>query len=647
MALPTSNGTEIFVVESGAAGIELFNHANVNEGKVWNVARFNNRLAWIDSAYLVPESTGSARATEIAPNAPLSTNHAERSSATASPTPLYDLLTKVVIALAAFVTAGFLANSRYNKWQQARWSRKVDQELRETTFSHEELQEKRQCYVPTRIQPHYPSDSPEPDQEDAEDFGTDGITFYLKRFLKSPDPTCYVLLGDSGMGKTTFLIHLHTRYMQHRKPFHPKTQLMLLSDPGCEENIANVSTAERRKTILLLDAFDEVPAPASYKVRLDTLIRSTSNFYRVLVTCRTQFFPTVGSEADIIPKATRADGPVRFEKRYISVFRERDITNYLRQRFPPWHIRTRDKRQRAYRIVANAKHLMMRPMLLANVDQLTQEGPDKYQKSIQIYEAMIDHWLEREREKVRQDTYKERLLKFSKDLAVKLWERSRVGMGLTISEEEIDDMANANQIDLQKLTKEHISSRSLLNRTFDNDFKFAHKSFVEYLIARRAIEDLKFAIFLFTTGFEHVGGAKRFLTEYLQVSRPDGLAYPGDREVLKQDLIGKRRTLDPPGMVVINESDSVHAFCDSSCLPGHIRFLPLLSKPVYMYLFYRSGSELSAEQAREWAATIADCSQFIEAVDLRSDSPGATNIYDMLRPAFAEQHIGSKLQLIT
>lgn len=53
----------------------------------------------------------------------------------------------------------------------------------------------------------------------------------------------------------------------------------------------------QRKTILLLDALDEdVLAAEDLKSRLNSLVRATFRYKTVILTCRTQFFPSESEE---------------------------------------------------------------------------------------------------------------------------------------------------------------------------------------------------------------------------------------------------------------------------------------------------------------------------------------------------------------
>ena len=87
------------------------------------------------------------------------------------------------------------------------------------------------------------------------------------------------------MGKTTFLINL---YYQTLKLHKYKCVFISLQEENCIEQIQAVEF--QSKTILLLDALDENEnALTDYAAFSTMLERATHNFYRVIITARTNF----------------------------------------------------------------------------------------------------------------------------------------------------------------------------------------------------------------------------------------------------------------------------------------------------------------------------------------------------------------------
>jgi len=299
----------------------------------------------------------------------------------------------------------------------------------------------------------------------------------------------FIVLADTGMGKTSFLLNYFARHLRRwRRPFN--MELIPLGVPGLEGRLEDI--AEPESAVLLLDAFDEdVEAIQDHTRRLSEIMDWTQGFERVVITCRTQFFPRdeeIPVETGIIKAGPRpaGEGPqFTLYKLYLSPFSDKQIQAYLKRRFPIW----RKKRRRQARVIVDKiPNLAVRPMLLAYVDDLIGSGKS-FENSYQIYAEMVDAWLERERKKVAD---KEALRDFSNKLAVDLFVNREKRGGERIPYHEIEPLAREFDI---KLATWQLTGRSLLNRDAEGNYKFAHRSILEFLFAQRILaheeEDIK------------------------------------------------------------------------------------------------------------------------------------------------------------
>ncbi|MCP4219494.1 MAG: leucine-rich repeat domain-containing protein, partial [bacterium] len=210
-------------------------------------------------------------------------------------------------------------------------------------------------------------------------------------FLEKKEEKFYLVLADSGMGKTTFMINLYLRYMRNPfKRYH--MELLPLGHPRTGERIAGLEN--KTGTILLLDAFDEdMGAARDYKARMEEIIKMTSDFQVVIITSRTQFFPT-DPEIPVETGLYRFGGDKGvhlFYRLYVSPFKGIEIRRFLRRKYPFYFWK---KRRKAARIVEKSPNLMVRPMLLANIEDLLMR-PEPYRFSYEIYEEMVTRWLKR------------------------------------------------------------------------------------------------------------------------------------------------------------------------------------------------------------------------------------------------------------
>ena len=99
----------------------------------------------------------------------------------------------------------------------------------------------------------------------------------------------HLLLADAGMGKTALLLMLK---LFHWNKFWPSSVRCELLKLGADSLDRIKALVDRANTILLLDSLDEDPeAWNRLENRLIDILDETKNFRRVVISCRTQFFP--------------------------------------------------------------------------------------------------------------------------------------------------------------------------------------------------------------------------------------------------------------------------------------------------------------------------------------------------------------------
>ena len=202
------------------------------------------------------------------------------------------------------------------------------------------------------------------------------------------------ILADGGMGKTSLLVMLK---LTHLLAFWPKGYDCLLLKLGPDTLEEVDKHQDKANTMLLLDALDEDPkAWGRFQERLTELLRATVNFQRVLITCRTQFFPETGTDPFGSPGRVTLSGFV-CPMLFLSLFNDRQVSDYLRKRFPdPWHHwlteRENTQRQRAEQLLKSMRSLRSRPLLLAHIDSLL-EAKEQQWNEYTTYEALIESWL--------------------------------------------------------------------------------------------------------------------------------------------------------------------------------------------------------------------------------------------------------------
>lgn len=296
----------------------------------------------------------------------------------------------------------------------------------------------------------------------------DLISFFLKEIFKKSDEQYFIILADSGMGKTTFLLKLFLEY--YKKILRKKSIILVpLAFENAIDRISEI--VNKSTTILLLDGFDEDRyAMSDYIKRLNDICNATESFYKVIITCRTQFFPDSESEPRHIEKIRFGVGKkgIEFKKYYISPFNDKEISLYLKKKYNS--LFEIGKIRKAKKIVDDCPDLMMRPMLLGYIDDLLESKAKLYTTTYEIYKELVFKWIDREA------LDNELLYDFSKRIAEQMYSNKTI----YISQNNIEKLCKEYNIKIKSI---EAKSKSLLNRNIFGDYKFAHKSILEYFVA--------------------------------------------------------------------------------------------------------------------------------------------------------------------
>lgn len=288
-----------------------------------------------------------------------------------------------------------------------------------------------------------------------------------------------ILLADSGMGKTSFCINYFDRERKKKKSKRRRVAIVPL---GTGDPIQQIESIEKQnETILFLDALDEDPnAAEDPQARLRQLMQSSARFKNVVVTCRSQFFESderIPKGSGIMFAGARRAGVSRefpLHKLFLAPFNAEQVKSYLRRSFSVSSWGSFTKRRKAARMVEAIPELSVRPMLLELVPELVRENKEIEQLH-GLYEYLLASWLRREREWIGENELRD----ISIELAVRIFTKQRRGEGDRISAEELEEIARDHNSAIESWK---LKSRSLLNRDTHGNFKFAHRSVMEFLV---------------------------------------------------------------------------------------------------------------------------------------------------------------------
>jgi hypothetical protein len=381
-------------------------------------------------------------------------------------------ITTSVAAVAAVVAGQWKLAQIALRW----WDRRTLLELNAEAWSAGDIKAYTRHYVRPDCQSVDPSGM--------EDFrcivpAREPVFTKMDRILRSPGTERFlIVLADSGMGKTAFLLnyyahHLRRRWWQRRGI---GLKLVSLNQKDADQSIAAIPANDRAHTVLLLDALDEDQAAIrDHRQRLSQLVEASRKFRSVVITCRSQFFPKdeeIPTETGVITTLPRqGSGVYSLQKLYLAPFTDEQVDRYIRCRYP-FGRRRKEAREVARRI----PDLVARPLLLTYVEDLT--AAKGIQFAFQMYEIVVRKWCERERDFLPPDKLRE----FSERLAVQLFLGRRARGTERIPEAELRRLAYSFDIHLEAWK---LRGRSLLNRDAAGNYKFSHRSIHEYLFVKR------------------------------------------------------------------------------------------------------------------------------------------------------------------
>lgn len=346
-------------------------------------------------------------------------------------------------------------------------------------------------YINTRFQNIPPSYYPDIMDSLRNVSSEDMIKKYLEDiFIESNSASpLYCVLGGSGMGKTSFLINILIAYVKKyslkSRPYD--IHLVNLAGENYRDKILEIENP--KNTILLLDSLDENPqAVSDYEGFIQGLENDIESFHIVVLTCRTQFFPDEEHE----PKESklkcygRRKGFYGYTRHYISPFSDDDVEMYLskKYRFNP------KKRKSAKKILHQCTSFAHRPLLLSFMDMLIDAKRD-YGTVLDVYETLINKWLEREVSVSENSVYvKDVLMQLLQASAVKMYDNFPLS-GYCLNSDELNLLLEARGL---SHLGQQFKGRSLLNRDAVGFWKFSHKSFLEFFLAKEYFENDNFRL---------------------------------------------------------------------------------------------------------------------------------------------------------
>ena len=352
----------------------------------------------------------------------------------------------------------------------------------------------------------------------------DPMDDYVNERMVDVESNHLSILGEYGTGKTSFcrkLAHdLAIKYtedpLNHRIPI-----LINLRDYSKVMSVRQLITDllineyglrgidyplfekmnEEGLFLMIFDGFDEMAQKVLFDVAYSNFNKiaelAKPQKSKVILTCRTEFFRTHEKEKEIL---LDVDKRKNFDIVYLREFNDDQIKEFLEKRVPLIEAGKEKKLGWEYYFekiqnVFDLKDLAKRPVLL---DLITRYLPQLIEKGEKInastlYQTAIQEELKRRLTVGKTIIEREDRLKLMKLLAMWMYNHDK----LSIHYEEIPELLDLKKnFDLKTRTdiEYHLNdflTCSFLTRDPDGNYRFSHKSFVDFLVAWKFTDDIK------------------------------------------------------------------------------------------------------------------------------------------------------------
>lgn len=395
--------------------------------------------------------------------------------------PLYLRLVAAIFLVCSSIIGVLVAWKKFKTWQK----RKI---LVENEYAGKFLGQFNKREIDAHISGYViPKCAPaDPTHKDGEEYLADireNIFDYMDKNIQIVDRSYHLILADTGMGKTMFCLN----YFAHASKKFPSQNFCLvsLSSENSEKIISSV--INKSETVLIADAFDEDSKGLGRgRERLSEILEISSDFKCVIITCRSQYFlsddaiPRETPLARLVPRQLGQSPTFALIRSYISPFSTQEIDQYLSKHFPSWAFWRWGSRKQARELIASVPDLVHRPMLLERLPELA-KAPTSSTELFELYDSLIEGWLIRESRWIKL----EELKWVSLELALVMYQQFESRNG-RITHDEVVSLAQRLLGDSPNW--KYLTARSLLNRDSRGNFKFAHKSILEFLVVKSAVE---------------------------------------------------------------------------------------------------------------------------------------------------------------
>ncbi len=322
--------------------------------------------------------------------------------------------------------------------------------------------------------------------------------FFLEQvFVKhSKLPKVYLILGNTGSGKSSALVHLFTDYInchsQSNLPYN--IRIYSLRPDNIFETINNIPLENNKKNILLLDALDEnlsAQKPKASKEYTNFIhqleeIYKNPNFAFVIITCRLQFFKDISEEPGKTDIPIGGSDPwLQVNKLHLESFTKKQVEDFLAQAFSISN--ENEKHSKAAQLINKHNKIASRPIILSYIRDIVDTNRE-INTTLDFYNTIVEKELRRNISRIQPTVTDEQVKQWwdmTSEVAGFMYKHGKT----EITYDELLQILIDHQLAKPNDTidEDLFQQRSLLTRT-GNTFHFSHKSFYEYFMAYRFLQ---------------------------------------------------------------------------------------------------------------------------------------------------------------
>lgn len=353
---------------------------------------------------------------------------------------------------------------------------------------------------------------------------------YVDTFIES-NSKALLILGDYGTGKTSFCynysLNLLKKFMEEDSLYLPLLIKLrgynkavdinqLLTDYFVNKlNMTNFNISSLKlllkniNVVLIFDGYDEVAKKVDFDVKFEVL-KEICEFAepktKIILTCRPNFFQNATEFNEIFQKSyfhyEPGDKPLlNFIENSISELTPNQIKKYINSYsddLEKFNLSVDDMLKtisNTHDLTDLAKRPFLLYMILQTLPEILKDMKEKGNRKInaaKLYEIYTDNWIKREERKNKTLIRRTEKEIFCKEIAFELYCTDATSLSYTKFPETIKKHFKQLQRieDIDYFTHD-IQSCSFLTSDMSGEFKFIHKSFMEYFVADLVVSKLK------------------------------------------------------------------------------------------------------------------------------------------------------------